>query len=118
MAQSRATKSRAKSRKKPSAGGSGVETSTAPRWKSPAAVLAAKAPANVSATLGSSDGASGSSTRRSRPEGETASVSRRSIEGLHVVSAGTAMRRDPLLPGDHAVEVTEDEGLRGHVTKG
>jgi hypothetical protein len=28
------------------------------------------------------------------------------------------LERDPPLPGDHAVEVTEDEGLRGHVTKG
>ena len=107
MAQSRATKSRAKSRKNPSAGGSGVETSTAPRWKSPAAVPAAKAAAIASAGLGSSDGASGFSRRRSRPEGETASVSRRSIEGSRATSPAMATPGlDPLLDGVHAVDVT------------
>jgi hypothetical protein len=89
MAQSRAMKSRAKSRKKPSAGGSEVETSPAPRWNSPAAVPAANAAAIVSAGFGSSAGASGLLRRRSRPEGETASVACRSIDA----GAESAARR-------------------------
>ena len=80
-AQSRVTKSRAKSRKNPSAGESGVETSAAPRWKSPAAGPTAKAAAMAVAGSGSSAGASGSSRRRSRPEGETAGARRRSARG-------------------------------------
>ena len=90
MAQSRATKSRAKSRKNPRSGGSGVDTSTAPRWNSPGAVPSAKAAAIVPAGLASSGGASGLSRRRSRPEGETASASRRTLEDAGATSVTVA----------------------------
>ena len=106
--QTRATNSRAKSRKNPSAGGSGVETSTAPRWKSPAAVPWAKAPAIAAAGSGSSGGASGLSRIRSCPDGETASVSRRSIAGGYGASpAAEATGRDR-----RRTEVTSPRGCR------